>query len=180
MAGDLMSTQRIEFETYSLETPTARKVRAVEPTYTISMSTRVHAETRRLFQALVVPEYLETWLRIPDEGVSWSLIPMEPAQGFVLECANPKPFRIFAGYTTWRRRRLSIRWRLERNRLIKESSVALRLIGDFEYSVLSLCHTGLGSLEELTWHRRFWTESLESLSRLFQRISSPAYSTERA
>ena len=166
MANSLMSTQRIQFESHSLRLP-AKKIHAVEPPCTICLSARVHAETRRLFQALAVPEYLETWLRIPGEGASWRLIPMEPAQGFVLDCVTPKPVRIFASYTTWRRRRLSISWRLERNRLIDESNVALRLVGDFEWSVLSLCHTGLGSIEDVVWHRRLWTESLDQLKRLF-------------
>lgn len=163
-----MLTQSTELK--SSHPPAAtRKVRAVGLPYTICASVRVRADTRRLFQALVVPEYLEAWLWIPDAGASWSVFPMDPAQGFVLEGANPKAFRILAGYTTWRRRRLSICWRLERNRLLKVSSVALRLVGDFECSVLSLCHTGLGSSEEFAWHRRLWTESLDRLTRLFNR-----------
>lgn len=162
-----MATQRLEFKPYGLEIPT-RKVRAEDPPYAICASVRVRAETRRLFQALVVPEYLETWLRIPEEGASSSIVLMDGPNGFILQSADPKRVRILAGYTSWRRRRLSICWRLERNRLIKQSSVALRLIGDFECSVLSLCHTGLGSLEEYAWHHRLWTESLERLTKLFQ------------
>jgi hypothetical protein len=143
------------------------KLYAVKPPYAICLSVRVRAETRRLFQALVVPEYLETWLRIPEEGAC-TIAPMKEPNGFVLQCASPKAVRIEAGYSAWRRRRLSINWRLEKNRIVRESSVAMRLIGDFECSVLSLCHTGLGSSEEFAWHRRLWTESLERLTKLFQ------------
>jgi uncharacterized protein YndB with AHSA1/START domain len=161
-----MSTQRLEFKPYSLPMPTG-KLHAVRPPYAICISVRVRAETRRLFQALVVPEYLETWLRIPEEDAC-SIAPMEEPKGFILQSSNPKAVRIEAGYSAWRRRRLSICWRLEKNRLVRESNVAMRLIGDFECSVLSLCHTGLGSFEEFAWHRRLWTESLERLTKLFQ------------
>lgn len=165
MAGDLMSTQRLELKPYSLQME-MEKGRAVNPPYTICMSVRVRAETRRLFQALVVPEYLETWLRIP-EGAS-SIAPMEEAKGFILQSSTPKAIRIEAGCNAWRRRKLSIRWRVEKNRLVRESNVAMRLTGDFECSVLSLCHTGLGSTEDCAWHRRLWAESLERLTKLFQ------------
>ena len=166
MAGDLMSTHIMELKSDPLPAAT-RRDRAVDPHYTVSASIRVRAETRRLFQALVVPEYLEAWLWIPEEGASWSITPMQRTEGFVLESFNSKPLRVIAGYTSWRRRRLSIRWRLEKNRLIEESNVLLRLIGDFECSVLSLCHSGLRSFEEYAWHRRLWTESLERLTKLF-------------
>ena len=166
MAGDLMSTQAMELKSDSLKAP-RRENLAADPPCAFCASVRVRAETRRLFEALVIPEYVETWLRIPDADASWSIMPMQCPRGFVLECASSKTFRIFATYTTWRRRRLSICWRLERNRLINESSVTVRLIGDFEWSVLSLCHTGLNSLDEYAWHRRLWTESLERLTRLF-------------
>lgn len=161
-----MSTQAMELQFDRFHATTAGDCAADSP-YTVSASIRVRAETRRLFQALVVPEYLEAWLKIPDEGASWSIIPMQRAEGFVLESVNCKPVRIFAGYTSWRRRRLSISWRVERNRLSEESSVIVRLAGDFECSILSLCHTGLGSFEEYVWHRRLWTESLERLTKLF-------------
>ena len=164
-----MSTQRTERESHSLRNSTRSDAIAAPP-YTICMSARVHAEARRLFQALVVPEYLEMWLRIPDESAACRLIPMEPAHGFVLESAGASPVRIFVSYTPWRRRRLSISWRVERNRLVRESMVTLRLIGDFEFTVLSICHTGLMSAEELMWHRRLWTESLERLKGLFQGV----------
>jgi hypothetical protein len=164
-----MSTQRMEFETHFLQMP--GEVHVAGPPDKICMSIRVRAEARRLFQALVVPEYLETWLRIPGAGSSCSLVAMEPARGFVLECGSQKPVRLFASYTLWRRRRVGICWRLERNQAVKESFVALRLTGDFEFTVLSLCHTGLGSAEELAWHHRLWAESLNRLRGLFQGIT---------
>src|SRR5215475_7467916 len=103
-----MSTQRLEFKPYSLQLPTG-KLHAVKPPYAICISVRVRAETRRLFQALVVPEYLETWLRIPEEAAC-SIAPMEEPNGFILQSSNPKAVRIEAGYSAWRRRRLSICW----------------------------------------------------------------------
>lgn len=172
LASDITSTLRTELKHYSVWTPKAQ-ARPVGPPYTIRASIRVRAETRRLFQALVIPEYIETWLSVPYQEASWSLTPLQTRKGFVLECSdrNARMLRILAGFTAWRRRRLSIRWKLEGNRQLNESSVAVRVVGDFECSILSLCHTGLDSLEDFRFHQQLWSGSLDRLGKLFRGIS---------
>ncbi|HLY40221.1 MAG TPA: SRPBCC domain-containing protein [Terracidiphilus sp.] len=137
--------------------------------YTICASIRVRAETRRLFQALTSPEYLEAWMCIPDAATRWPLVATHGLSGFLIESFDLDSdwIRILAAYTAFRRRRLSIHWSTERKHQIRESAVAMRLHGDFEYSVLSLCHAGFGSFDEVAWHRQLWAASLGRLAKLF-------------
>lgn len=141
----------------------------VEAPYTISASVRVRAEARRLFQALTVPEYLEAWLRVPEVRGSSVVTPLHQPAGFALDWCNADETRsrILAVYKTCRRRRLMICWRLERNQLYRESSVTMRLTGDFGCSVVSLFHSGFRTFDDFDWHRKFWNASLERLSKLF-------------
>lgn len=163
-----MSTQAVGLKQHRFRLQTG-EVCLEESPYIICASVRVRAETRRVFQALIVPEFVEAWLRIPDSGALWSVSSMQPCQGFVVECRGEtaKTFRIAAAYTALRRRRLLICWKMERNRQLRESSVAMRLVGDFECSILSVCHTGLREFDDFVWHRRLWIESLERLAGLF-------------
>lgn len=166
--GDSMSTQAIQLK-YHRRHSNSIEFSLQEPPSTVRASVRVRAETRRLFQALTSPEYLEAWLSIPSAGASWTLTANQGCPGFLVESCDldSERLRILAAYTTLRRRRLSIHWKMERNRQTSESVVAMRLHGDFEYSVLSLHHVGLRSHEEVAWHQQLWAASLQRLARLF-------------
>lgn len=168
-----MSSHTIELK-HNLRSTPVGQARVEGPPYAVCASLRVKAETRRLFQAFVTPEYLEAWLCVPNRGPSWSVTPIESPPGFVLESSdqNEKAVRVLAGFNAWRRRRLSIRWKFERNRQFNESRVTVRLIGDFECSILSLCHTGLSSPDDFGFHRQLWSESLDRLATLFRGIST--------
>jgi len=140
-----------------------------DPPYTINASVRVRAETRRIFQAVVVPEYLEAWLSIPEDGILWAITPLQHGVGFALNwCnANATRSRIVAFYSTCKRRKLTIGWRLEKNDLPRESIVIMRISGDFGWSILSLFHVGFRTFDEFAWHRQLWGASLERLAKLF-------------
>lgn len=163
-----MSTQTIAVR-YRPAQMYADAVGFKDPPYLISASVRVRAETRRLFQALMVPEYLEAWLRVPGEGTPCTVTPLQQAAGFALNwhSANATQSRILAIYRTCRRRKLMICWKLERDDLARESTVVMHLNGDFGCSVLSLLHLGFKSFDDFAWHRQLWGTSLERLAKLF-------------
>lgn len=163
-----MSTRALALK-YRRARPQPAGVGFQDPPYTISAIVRVRAEIRRLFQAVVVPEYIETWLRVPEQQASWAVAPLQQSPGFSLDWCNATATqsRILAVYKTCRRRRLMICWKVEQNQVLKESTVILRLSGDFESSILSLFHTGFGTFDDFAWHRQFWSASLERLVRLF-------------
>jgi len=166
--GDSMSTQALELK-YHRRHSNSLDVCLRDAPHTIRASVRVRAETRRLFQALTSPEYLEAWLCVPGSEGRWSLSADQSVSGFLIESGelDSERVRIAAAYTTLRRRRLAIHWKMERNCQRSDSTVTMRLHGDFECSVLSLHHAGLRFVEDADWHRQLWTASLERLARLF-------------
>ncbi|MDE3200176.1 MAG: SRPBCC domain-containing protein [Acidobacteriota bacterium] len=140
---------------------------------TIRATVRVRADTRRVYQALVSPEYVETWLAIPDAEGPLIVTQAVPSQLDTLpawECSvqNDAPLRIHAGFTVARRRRLFIRWKLDRGASQLESRISIRLIGDFEHTTLALCHAGIDANGELGWHHQMWRQSLCRLAKLYQ------------
>lgn len=168
VVSNLMATQALALK-YRRSQTQVGEVGFEDPPYTISACVRVRADTRRLFQAVVVPEYLDAWLRVPEDEASWAVTPLQQTAGFVLDWCDARATqsRILAVYKTCRRRKLTICWKLEKDHLLKESSVIMRLSGDFGCSVLSLFHSGFGTFDDFAWHRQFWNASLERLAKLF-------------
>ena len=168
VVSKLMSTQTLAFKFRQPKTQ-ASGVMFQDPPYTISANVRIRTETRRLFYAVVVPEYLDAWLRVPDHDAAWAVTPLHQTPGFTLNWRNARAAhsRILAVYKTCRRRKLIIGWKLENGDLLKESSVVIRISGDFGCSVLSLFHSGFATLDDFAWHRQFWNLSLVRLARLF-------------
>ncbi len=137
---------------------------------TIQATVRVKADARRLFQALVSPEYVEAWLTIPDSSGPWVVSPVISETLTAWECSplNGAPLRIQAGFTVARRRRLSVCWKLDRDSKRLENRIAMRLIGDFSHTTLSICHVGFNSADELDWHHKLWQASLHRLAKLYR------------
>lgn len=162
-----MSTQPLVSEYRQHEMLAGKKGLDRSP-YSIHTSVRVRAETRRLFQAVFVPEYLEAWLRVPEEGALWDVKPLPQSEGFILDWSNGGVrSRIVGVYKTCRRRKLMIEWNLNTRHHWNESSVIMRLSGDFGNSILSLCHSGIETFDDFAWHWKLWNASLERLARLF-------------
>lgn len=135
----------------------------------INASVRVKADTRRLFQALVSPEYVETWLALPEVcgPCIVSSVGEVPQAAWDCYSLDGRELRIRAEFTAAWHRRISVNWKLERNLESFESRVAMRLIGDFDFTTLSLCHAGFPSAEDVDWHERLWTHSLDRLANLY-------------
>ncbi len=137
---------------------------------TIQATVRVKADARRLFQALIAPEYVETWLTIPDSSGPCVVAPVASKALTAWECftLNGEPLRIQTEFLVARRRRLSICWRLQRNARCLENRIAMRLIGDFSHTMLSICHVGFNQPDELHWHHQLWQASLSRLANLYR------------
>ena len=163
-----MSTQTLASR-YRQPRTRAGEVTFKDPPLTVCASVRVRTETRRLFQAVVVPEYLDAWLRVPEQDVSWAVAPLQQTAGFVLNwrIAGVAQSQILAIYKTCRRRKLIVGWKLHKNNCLTESRLIMNLNGDFGCSVLTLFHTGFGTFDDFAWHRQLWHLSLERLANLF-------------
>ncbi len=109
------------------------------------MSINVNADTHRICQALTVPEYLEAWIRIPDQPAGSQTLAYEHANGYRLDhsAAGRIVASIHGSYLFRHRRKMRLFWRTTRGLTCAESLVDFRLRGNFGSSILELRQTVL-------------------------------------
>jgi hypothetical protein len=139
---------------------------------TIHLESDIRADTRRLFYALTVPEYLETWISFPGPLSGCSILATKNNHEYMIDlcCDGIRKTIITGRYRVSERRRVVLSWRVEGVGALTESYVDVRLLGNFEYTTLSLRHHGLDSRQQYLWHRSLWSLSLERLSKLYDSL----------
>lgn len=139
--------------------------------WTLDMEYSLAADTRRIFNALTVPEYIEAWICVPGYHPDCQNVTCRVAHGFQIEhrCHSGAITRITGTYFSFLKRKLSFSWRPAGASGAGDSLVDIRLRGDFERSILRLRHRGFESEEEFNWHDALWSASIARLSRLFDK-----------
>lgn len=141
---------------------------------TIQARVRIKTDARRLFQALVSPEYVETWLAIPGANSPSVVSFVTSYAPIAWECSllDDASLRIQANFEVARRRRLSIFWKIENGPHRLENRISARLIGEFNHTTLSIFHAGFKSSDDRDWHQELWHGSLRRLANLYRHNSS--------
>ena len=139
------------------------------PGQKIAMSLDFKVDAKRMFNALVGPEYREIWLCLPGQDESFSTVASQISDYYRLEfCRRGHPELVIAGlYHTCRRRKLQFTWQKFATSGNTQSFVDIRLEGHFGNTVLHLNHFGLLSSKECLWHKNMWQASLQKLRHLF-------------
>ena len=141
-----------------------------EPTWMVRLECSVAAETQRIFQALTLPEHMESWLSLPCCGSNNRNRAFAAQDGFSVAhaCSDGHPFTTIAGeYATCRTRKLRFSWTVAGDVVLDRTVVDIRLSGDFGRSVLRLQHSGFRSEPDCRWHQALWSASLERLCKFF-------------
>jgi hypothetical protein len=134
----------------------------------INLEFSLAADTRRIFEALTVPEYMELWISLPGYHPDCCTRAERRMDGFVCEhlCKGQSMVTISGAYSVFLRRKLVFSWAISGLSSTAASLADLRLCGDFERSILRLRHFGFASDEDCAWHTALWTASLTRLSAL--------------
>lgn len=134
---------------------------------TVSLSRSINADRRRLFQALTVAEFIETWFRAPDATLG-SVEVSACFRSFQIRYRQPCGIRIrfVCAYRVLRRSKVQFTWTDKTDAENRSSLVTVRLQGDFGRTILTLTHAGL-SQSDYPWHRALWEDSIEKFARLF-------------
>jgi len=135
---------------------------------TINLEFSLAGDTRRIFEALTIPEYMELWLSLPGYHPDCHTRADRRMDGFVCEhlCRGRSKVTISGAYSVFLRRKLVFSWAISGISGPTASVADLRLCGDFERSILRLRHSGFTSDEDYSWHTALWTASLTRLSGL--------------
>jgi len=134
----------------------------------------VRADARRLFHALTVPEYLETWVSLPGHNLGCATAAARSDQDYVIEhyCEGSPALTITGTYSACRRRNVVFSWRVDGNLSIPETEVDFRLRGNFESTTLIVRHTRFAAEADCSWHKALWMVSMRRLIALYD---SPTY-----
>ena len=154
-----------------IETPTYSPQQALflEANPGIFRSVRVNADAHRISRALTVPEYLETWISIPDAAPGSFTLASSEENGYRLDhySSRRSDLTITGSYVFCHLRKMRLFWRRTSHTGSADSVVDFRLRGDFGSSVIELRHTALASADEQSWHDALWERSLPKLALLF-------------
>jgi hypothetical protein len=136
----------------------------------INLSIDVDADARRIFQALTVPEYIETWITFPSQASDSIVQATEEENGYRIDhyAEGRRAVSIRSSYLFRHQRKMRMCWRKVRALNCDESVVDFRLRGNFARSVLELKHTAIESPAELDWLLRLWHNSLCKLASLLK------------
>jgi uncharacterized protein YndB with AHSA1/START domain len=145
--------------------------------WTVLLEFSIRADARRLFHALTVPEYIETWLSFPGHHGNCANLARTAEHDYAIEhrCEGKASVTIAGTYSVRQRHNLMFSWRVDGDPSVPESSVDIRLRGNFESTTLVLRHKGFESAMQCAWHRALWTASIERLVRLYD---STAFGSE--
>lgn len=132
-----------------------------------SIDLGLDAESRPVFYALTLPEYLEAWLW-PAGCREVSVIPT--ASGFRIQFFSDDPaiVTVDADSSISRPDQIVLNWTAGGN----TSTVYIRLQSCGGRSILHLRHRRFASEQESIWHGDLWTSSLERLAAFLEHPST--------
>jgi hypothetical protein len=135
----------------------------------ISMKVKINAHTRRIFRALIEPEYLELWVQVPGQDQAGRIVASQSKNLFRLDYlrAGDLELIILGSYRSSRQRKIFFDW-WKTSSNSAASLVEIRLDGCFDRSILSLTHRGIFEEKECLWQMEMWRTSLAKLQGLFR------------
>ena len=139
---------------------------ALGQSFSITAMRSVNAD-RRVFHALTVPEYIETWFSAPGARIGRT-VACRRGNFFSLSysCGESGQSRIVCSYKVCRRSKLLFMWRLDNAFVGSSSLVKVRLEVEFGRTAVQVIHYGLGCSDR-QWHQVLWDSSLEKMGKLF-------------
>jgi uncharacterized protein YndB with AHSA1/START domain len=142
----------------------------------VVMSVEIEAESRRVLNALTIPEYMEAWLQMPDAEKLWCFADRRKPNSFQIDlCSANAPRARIKGYCL----------RLDPDRIIYlwrnpcivrtgATMVDIHLKSGPGQCTINLKHGGFCNMEESLWHSWMWHRSLNKLGRLMTMMNGCA------
>ena len=139
-------------------------------------SVRLEAELRRVLLALVMPEYLETWMELPCADRIECHSDRRSFDRFRIDmfCGGVGIGSIHGSCLLSKPNKITYLWHREDTDEGARSLVEIRLYGELDGCTLKLKHSGVWTTTEHEQHSRMWRRSLDKLGGLMRGASLPA------
>ena len=137
----------------------------------IALSFRFKADAGRVFYALSIPEYIETWLQAPHAGGLHFVFNSVTQESFSLDLYRGESLQaiVHGLCRVVGANQVRYVWKTTGLSGTTETRVDMKLLCDAAACVLALKHSGFKDANECVWCREMWYQSLERLSRLMER-----------
>ncbi len=145
----------------------------------VAVSVEIEAESRRVFYALTVSEYVEAWLEIPAaEKIQCSSNPKVPNSFHIDVYSVEGPSAsIEVLCLLLNSDRIIYLWKNTCFGNKAETMIDIRLKSGLGQCIVNLSHGGFGNVEESLWHSQMWRSSLNKLCRLMTAVSGTMHTT---
>ena len=133
----------------------------------ILLSSRIEVDSRRVFYALSLAEYIEAWLRAPaqEEVLVFGFVTPERFQIDLYREDAPRA-SIHGSARVVNKSQVIYSWKTISPYGITHTAVDLVLLGGMDRCVVGLKHTGFSNMRERAWHHEMWKRSMAKLSEL--------------
>jgi hypothetical protein len=138
-------------------------VKEPAPDRRIAMKVKVNANTRRIFNALIEPEYRELWIRLPGQDHSGRIVAMQSKDLFRIDYFQSETLSltIRGSYRRCRHRKITFNWwKAPLNSV--SGFVEIRLDECFDNSILSLTHCSIFEKKEISGTRKCGKSPLQN------------------
>jgi hypothetical protein len=129
----------------------------------------IAAEWRRVFSAVSIPEYIETWIELGDGTALNHWIPLGPQDMLCIQrMPTTRVVRIYRMKIRTRRNRLTFLWESIEPHIVHPSTVEIVIKGRPRRCTLRLRHSGLRNWNERQLYSVVWRRSLDRLQSLLR------------
>jgi uncharacterized protein YndB with AHSA1/START domain len=134
-------------------------------TENVFASVKLEAEIRRVLLALVMPEYMETWMELPCADRIECYPDQRSFDRFRIDmfCAGCGIGSIHGSCLLSKPNKITYLWQREDSDEAAQSLVEMRLYGERDGCTLKLKHSGLWTTTEHEQYSRMWRRSLNKL-----------------
>jgi hypothetical protein len=130
----------------------------------IVMSSQIVVDSRRILQALSVPEYVEAWLQAPspEEMLTFDFVTQ---QRFQISLYRAEAFRgsIHGAIRIINRNQVCYMWKTISANGISHTTVDINVLTRMDGEIVTLKHAGFRNPIERAWHRTMWERSFGKL-----------------
>ena len=134
----------------------------------VALSLRIKADSRRVYHALSIPEYMEAWMQAPDRDKLLFVSGLAEQENFRIYLYRARSLHgsIHGSTRVTNENRITYIWRTKSPVGTARTRVDISLVGSRRGCTLRLKHSGLQNMADREWHRTMWCRSMERLSLL--------------
>jgi uncharacterized protein YndB with AHSA1/START domain len=155
----------------TLSSPRTMAILAGREERDVTLSFRLRADRSRIFYALSIPEYIETWFQLPPQDELRSVFHQSTQQTFGIDLyrAEELQARVQGSCSTMSSSQIRYTWKIKSGARITDTVADIQLLSALGGCTLTLKHRGFRDALESEWYGKVWRQSLESLSRLMEK-----------